>query len=195
MKISELSLADISTSNKELVNSILYDGIEDDGQNGDILFVFGSTIATKYRVPLAVELYKSNRVPKILMSGGKQEAEQMMEKAVALGVPIEDIILETESTHTIENVTKSKKVLEDTYGLLNINRILVVSTFYHMRRCHLTLKTHMPDHIEYTLCPANDQITGKDNWWKTDVGTERVMKEIQRLIYYTGERKIVDFVV
>ncbi|MDF2652313.1 MAG: hypothetical protein K0Q73_8118, partial [Paenibacillus sp.] len=52
-----------------------------------------------------------------------------------------------------------------------------------------------PDHIEYTLCAANDKSTRSDSWWQNEKGTQRVLNEIQGLIYYTRARKIIDFVI
>ncbi|MCM3127544.1 hypothetical protein ACFQ3J_12940 [Paenibacillus provencensis] len=64
MKISDMSVDRISMDNKDLLTRILFNGIEDDGKPGDLIFVFGSLSANKYRVPHAVELYKSGRSPR-----------------------------------------------------------------------------------------------------------------------------------
>lgn len=176
MKISELNSSEITPRDKELINRLLFDGIEDDGKDGDLIFVFGSLKATKYRVPLAVELYEAKRAPHLFLSGGtleKPEAVSMREKAMEMGVPAASITIETKSSNTAENVLKSKKILDEQYGLHQLKRILLVTTAYHMRRCCLTFKTHLPPHIEYTLCAANDQDTRKDNWWQSEVGTAR----------------------
>ena len=193
MKLSEINPEDITVDQAELVRRILFHGTEDDGLNGDLIMVFGSMNATKYRVPLAVELYNNGRAPLLLMSGGKSEAEAMKAKAVELGVPAGRILMETRSSNTGENVTESKRLLEEQIGLSRIRRILIVTTHYHMRRCYLTLKTHMPAHIEYTCCPADDTVTRKDNWWTNEIGTARVLKEIKGLVRYIREGKIADF--
>ncbi|MFD2699595.1 YdcF family protein [Paenibacillus shunpengii] len=198
MKISDMSVDRISLDNKDLLTRILFNGIEDDGENGDVIFVFGSVSANKYRVPHAVELYKSGRSAKILMSGGAlevPEAISMKNRAIELGVLEQDIIVETLSKNTIDNVLKSREVLDEYFGLNHIKRILIVTTFYHIRRCYLTLKTYLPEHIEYSLCPAQDKSTRPTNWWESQQGTQRVMKEVEGLIYYTKNSKIQDFEV
>ncbi|GIO36387.1 hypothetical protein J41TS12_12480 [Paenibacillus antibioticophila] len=167
MKLSELSMNHISIANRDLINRILFDGVNDDGKPGDLIFVFGSLSANKYRVPHAVDLYKSGRSPKLLMSGGaleEPEAISMRKKAIEFGVPEQDIIVEAHSKNTVDNVLRSKEVIDEYLGLQNIRRILVVTTFYHIRRCYLTLKTFMPEHIEYSLCPAQDNNTRPNNW-------------------------------
>jgi hypothetical protein len=198
MKISDISMANITVDNKDLVNQILFNGIHDDGKNGDVIFVFGSQSANKYRVPHAVALYQCGRATKIIMSGGQlkePEAILMKNKAIELGVSENDIIVESQSKNTIENVLRSKEILDEKVGLSNIRRILIVSTFYHMRRCFLTLKTYMPLHIEYSLCPAQDNSTRPNNWWENEQGTKRVISEVEGLIYYTRNKRIVDFEV
>ncbi|SDW36811.1 YdcF family protein [Paenibacillus sp. PDC88] len=198
MKISDMSLDRITLDDKDLLTRILFRGIEDDGENGDVIFVFGSVSASKYRVPHAVNLYNSGRSSKILMSGGALEVPEailMKNRAIELGVPEQDIIVETLSKNTIDNVLKSREVLDPYFGLNHIKRILIVTTFYHIRRCYLTLKTYLPEHIEYSLCPAQDKSTRPTNWWESQQGTQRVMKEVEGLIYYTKNGKIQDFEV
>lgn len=132
------------------------------------------------------------------MSGGAlevPEAISMKNKAIELGVPEQDIIVEAQSKNTIDNVLKSREVLDQYFGLNNIKRVLIVTTFYHIRRCYLTLKTYLPEHIEYSLCPAQDKSTRPMNWWESQQGTQRVMKEVEGLIYYTKNGKIQDFEV
>jgi hypothetical protein len=196
MKISQIPKELLVKENKELMNRVLFDNIADDGESGDLILVFGSVNATKYRVPLAVELYKAKRAGKILMSGGSLEGKEsiiMKENAVELGVPADDIFVETVSTNTMSNVRESRLLLENRMGLSRISRILVVSSFYHMRRCFLTLKTFLPEHIEYSLCPALDHSTRPDNWWQSESGTNRVLKEVEGLIYYTSNGRIIDW--
>ncbi len=86
-------------------------------QKADLVFVFGT------RHPEAVnrvyELYKDKLIPKILLSGGKNritsenEAKEMSQKLVELGVKENDIILEDKSTNSLENVLFSEKVIEE----------------------------------------------------------------------------------
>lgn len=192
MKISDTSQEHL---NKELMDRVLFDGIEDDGCRGEVIFVFGSLKATSYRVPLAVELYFNQRAPKIMMSGGNQdypEALAMQEKAIELGVPKEDIWVESKSSNTTENVQESMKILDEKLGLSSINRILIVTTSYHMRRSYLTLKTFMPAHICFSMCSAQDNNTRRDNWRLSRAGVDRVMKEVEGLVHYIRTGQIMD---
>jgi hypothetical protein len=174
----------------QMIN-LLFKGIEDAGETGDCIFVAGSSHAVKYRLPKAVELYKAGRAGKILFSGGVKwedhpycEALMLKHEAMKLGIPEEDILIEDLSLHTKENVLASLLVLDRAFYLHTIRRLLVVTSHYHMRRLHLTLKTYMPTWIEFTLCPVNDQRTNEDNWFTTEIGRKRVETEAKKLINY-----------
>lgn len=71
------------------------------------------------RINHAVTLYKKHYASKILMSGGTDkedntnEAEIMKTIAIQDGIPAADILLETKSTSTYENLAFSQKILED----------------------------------------------------------------------------------
>ena len=54
-KITEEDLTD------EIVDRLLFEGIEDTGENVDCIIVLGSIKATKYRVPVAINAYNAGR--------------------------------------------------------------------------------------------------------------------------------------
>jgi len=185
------------TLNREQLTQLIFGGIQDDGNLGDCIFVFGGK--TTHRVLKAAQLYKNKRAPYILVSGGsgrwdhpKPEAEWMKEHLLALGIPEEDILLECEASNTTENVVGSMMVLQKKFSLHRIKRLLIVSSPYHMRRCELTLKTYMPDWIEYSLCPDNRPYGQGYNWWKADKERKQVMKEAASLVKYVQEGILMD---
>ncbi|RDW19820.1 YdcF family protein [Oceanobacillus chungangensis] len=196
MKISQLQHEKLTD---EQMTALLYKNIKDDLEKGDCIFVLGSSKAVEYRLPKAVQLYKEGRAKKLLFSGGVvwekgglTEAELLREKAMELGIPKEDILIEKESKHTKENALASLLVLDRAFGLHNINRLLVVTTTYHMRRTHLTLRTYMPAWIKYSLCAVNDRTTREENWFQTPYGRERVEKETSKIIHYVKLGSLVD---
>lgn len=197
IRISEL---DPNRLTRQQMTTLLFEGIADDGQHGDCIFVFGSNRSLRYRLPAAVDLYQQGRAPMLLLSGGtvwpgqfnKPEAVLMRERAIELGVPPQHILTETESLHTKENVLSSLMVLDRAFMLHNVRRLLVVTSAYHVRRAHLTLKTYMPRWVQYTLCPVDDQTTKPDNWWLTPEGAKRVEAESRKLITYVRIGSIED---
>jgi len=195
-KISELEPDKLTDLH---MTELIYKGLDDDHENGDLIFVPGSSKAVEYRLPKAVELYKKGRAKKIFFSGGViwegsnlSEADLLKQKALELGVPEEDILIENLSQHTKENVLASLLVLDRAFYLHNIKRIIVVTTSFHMRRFYLTLKTFMPNWIEYSLCPVNDQTTKEDNWFMYLHGRKRVENESRKIIQYVKESVIAD---
>jgi len=181
------------------MTELIYKNLEDDNEIGDCILVPGSNKAVEYRLPKAIQLYKQGRANKILFSGGViweghklSEARLLKEKAIEQGIPEEDIIVEDISLHTKENVLASLLVLDRAFYLHNIKRLIVVTTNFHMRRFHLTLKTFMPDWIEYSLCTVNDQTTREDNWFNYPYGRKRVEMESGKLINYVKQGVILD---
>ncbi|NHN31879.1 YdcF family protein [Paenibacillus sp. S3N08] len=190
------SQIDVDNITKEQVHKLLFNDMEDDGKIGDCIFVFGSRNAVTYRVPKAVELYKEGRAAKILFTGGvfnTPESKTMKSSAIQAGVADSDIMIETRSKHTKENVISALFVLDRALGLHRIHRMLVVTTHYHMRRCLLTLETYMPDWIEYSICKVDDKVSRADNWWLHEIGTKRVLKEVRGLVKYIRQGQIKDF--
>ena len=87
------------------------------------------------RLVHAVVLFKAGKAPLIVATGGgvegaRTEAEQMRELLEVMGVPAERIVLESESRNTHDNAVYSAQLLRE----LGLERILLVTSAYHMRR-------------------------------------------------------------
>ena len=106
------------------------------------------------RISHAVDLYKAKYAPKILVSGGfdkedhASEAETMEKIAINLGVSSDDILLETSSTSTYENLLFSQKVLKSTH----LSSIIIVTEPFHAARTKLVAKKLG---LKYTISPAS----------------------------------------
>lgn len=199
MFISSIKEGDLSV---ELVDRLLFQGIEDTGENVDCILVLGSVKAAQYRVPAAVRAYKVGRTSKMMLCGGKlrdfsdgrcSEAEHMRQTALALGVVEEDIILENRSQNTVENILFAMIELQRSVWLNNVHSVLLVTTAYHMRRSLAIARYLLPAHITVIPCPANDNNTRQDNWMNTQVGTDRAKKEAMKIIDSVINGIIPDF--
>ncbi|MCB1842042.1 MAG: YdcF family protein, partial [Halioglobus sp.] len=87
------------------------------------------------RLVHAAELYKADKAPVILLSGGaprgdKHEAGQMRDVLRVMGVPAKAMLLETQSRNTAENAQFSGQLLRDR----DLQRVLLVTSAFHMRR-------------------------------------------------------------
>ena len=195
-KITEEDLTD------EITDRLLFEGLEDTGESVDCIIVLGSIKATKYRVPIAVDVYKSGRANKIMLCGGALrdfpegkfiEAEHMYKRVLELGVPQEDIIVENTSNNTVENILCALLELQRVFWLNKVNKVLLVTATYHMRRSLAIARYLFPAHINIIPCPADDDNTNRDNWMKTDKGVERARGEALNIIRCVNNGVIPDF--
>lgn len=195
MLISEIQP---ETLTREQLTRFLFDGIQDDGKNGDCIFVFGGK--SESRVKKAARLFRDNRAPWVLLTGGSArwenddtpEAEWMKARIVKLGVPEDALLLEREAANTTENVVASMMVLQRAFGLNRVKRLVVVSSPYHMRRARMTLTTYMPRWVRYSLCPDDRPYGQRYNWWKSQKERERVMKEAASIVKYVRAGILLD---
>ena len=199
MLVSQITEKDLTI---EVIDKLLFQGLEDTGENADCIIVLGSIKAAKYRVPVAVQAYKAGRARKMMLCGGKlrdfpdgkcSEAEHMCQAALELGVAEEDIVLENSSQNTVENILFALVELQRTLWLNKVRRVLLVTTAYHMRRSLAIARYLFPDHIEIIPCPANDNNTRRDNWMNTPVGVERAKGEAMKIVSSVMGGIIPDF--
>lgn len=186
----------------DVVDRLLFRGLEDTGETADCIIVLGSIKAAKYRVPAAVEACKAGRADKLVLCGGKlrdfpdgqySEAEHMRQAALEAGVAEENIILENASQNTVENIRFALAKLQRTFDLNQVRSVLLVTTAYHMRRSLAIARHLFPAHIAVIPCPANDTHTRRDNWMNTPVGIKRAKGEAMKIVRYITDGLIPDF--
>lgn len=199
MFVSSITENDLT---EEMVDRLLFRGIEDGGENADCIIVLGSLKAARYRLPVAVDAYKNGRARKIMLCGGKvrdfpegkyTEAEYMYKTALEMGVPEEDIILENTSQSTIENLLCALVELQRAFWLNKVSKVLLVTASYHARRALAIARYLFPKHIEIFPCPADDNNTRRDNWMNTPVGIKRARGEAMKLVSSVANGIIPDF--
>lgn len=167
---------------------------QDSKAKSDVILVLGRRAYTGddynpclyARVQQAVTLYNDTYAPKILMSGGtdkednKNEAETMRNIAITLGVPANDILVETESTSTYENFFFSQKIIREG----ELNSIIIVTEPFHNARAELVAKKL---DYTYTLSPTRVSPCWDDN----GLGAKwRILKEPFALVLYKLAHKI-----
>lgn len=122
---------------------ILYDGISDNGKNADLAVILGNKVnedgtlskRLEMRLETGVQLFKSGRVKRILVSGGLgkegfYEGDKMKEFLVAHAVPDSLIIVDNFGNNTrasVENTLALRKQI-------HFNSIIVVSQYFHVTR-------------------------------------------------------------
>jgi len=189
-----ININDILMDQKEIKKITDYIFLKSDYQKANLALVFGT------RHPEAVnkvfELYHNELIPKILVSGGinrvtgENEAKEMSDNLINLGMKRDDIILENKSINSLENVLFSKQVIDEKIGFNKIKKIIAVVKHYHSRRALMTLKKHFPKTIE--LIPVTYEIYGFtiDNWFDNEIGKEKVLSEWNKIPEYLAKGDI-----
>jgi len=199
MWVSKITEDDLTN---DVIDRLLFEGLDDNGASVDCIIVLGSMKAAKYRVPAAAKAFFSGRSGKMMLCGGKvrnfssgsmAEADDMYKKALELGVPETSIIIEKSSQNTIENILCSLLGLQRSMWLNRVKSVLLVTTTYHMRRSLHIAKYLFPPHISVYPCPADDTTTKRDNWMDTPEGIDRVKKEALNIIRCVDHGVIPDF--
>lgn len=108
----------------------------------DVALVFGASLYKDEPSPVFAErinhgiwLYKEGYVSKILISGGNEhygniEAEMARNYAKEKGIPEKDILIETKSRNTEENIVYSKDIILEN----GFQKVIMVSDPLHMKR-------------------------------------------------------------
>ncbi len=166
--------------------------LKDDLDTSDVIFVFGSD-STK--VPMhALQLYRNNIAPLIVVSGGfgrlsgvnqKPEADIFASVLRSNGVPEHSIIIENKSTNSGENISFSKSMLKKLGKTLS--RGVAVTTPLLSRRQKATLQKQWPEidwQIDtYTPTAVTDRLAMDD----AEEFLHLIVGEIDRLETYPGK--------
>ena len=199
MKLSEITKETLTDDD---IQKIVYDNIEDNGKSSIYGLVFGNSMLINERVSTAVDAYKTNRIKKIIFSGGNNgisnqdndvipEAMKMKNLAIKLGVSEEDILVDDTSSNSFENV-------ENSFNLIcneNISSIAIITSEFHLKRCMAIIKQKFPN-LEVILITTKVGKSHSKNWIQSDItwntGRSLATYEANLLIRYAKGNKIAD---
>lgn len=166
----------------------------------DVGIVFGGVSMIPHRVDFALKLYNDRKISKILVTGGigflnidrkRMEALKMKDYLLCKGILESDIIVESRSRSSIENVENSIKLLEkEGYDLTSVKLMLITSDF-HVRRCYEMVVKYL-GRKDIFVYGVKDGKTDIDNWKKNLYGRITILKETLLLCYYARTGKIND---
>lgn len=118
-------------------------GHSDDGSSADCAIVLGAAAwhdkpspVFEARIDHAILLYKEGRISKLILTGGHGKGAAYAESEVAQsyclkqGLPLEDLIIETQSNTTSQNFAEAKKLMR----LQKLHTALIVSDPWHLKR-------------------------------------------------------------
>ena len=93
------------------------------------------------------------------------------------GVPASAIIGEDKSSHTRDNAFLSRKAIDKRN--VDIKSALIVCKAFHARRCLMLYQMAFPN-VDIKVCPVHCYNITKDNWYKSEMGIDRVLGELAR---------------
>lgn len=165
--------------------------IDDPPESAELIMVFGDQ--RPERADRAAELFKAGYAPRILVIGGDKrntgvaEAVALRERLVALGVPESAIIAETRSLGTRENVQHSVALVEELMGWNKLGAVIIISGPAHMRRVKQVLARQIPRAVKIICCPDTGEEITADNWWQSEEGRQRVLRELEKVRTYSNQ--------
>jgi uncharacterized SAM-binding protein YcdF (DUF218 family) len=132
-----------------LALSIYFYGNNSTSVRADAAIVLGAAAWGKEPSPVfrerinhGINLYKKQQINNIVFTGGKGDGDELAEATVARnyairhGVLARDILTETQSRTTYQNLYYAKRVVKDS----NLSKFLIVSDPLHMKRSVLMAK-------------------------------------------------------
>ncbi|QMT59535.1 YdcF family protein [Legionella sp. PC997] len=172
---------------------IINNAEKDERKRADVILVLGAkayrnnsyNLCLVARVKHAIDLYKANYAPKLLFSGGTDvedginEAQTMKKIAISLGVPEKDILLESESTSTFQNLLYSKKLLQAN----QFKSIILVTEPFHAPRAILVAQ-------KLGLTVFSSPAITSACWIKNKYSSRYFLKEPFAIIFYKMKNRL-----
>lgn len=165
-------------------------------EKADCAIVFGTRHITP--IPLAAQLYHAGIVPIIVLTGGinrltgHNEAQTHFDLLRTEGVPDSAIIVEDQSTNTLENVQFALPKIAEKMDVSNIQRIIAVAKWFHARRTLMTLKKQLSASIQYYVQTYTPVDIRPDNWHLDEEKRTRVLKNWRNIPYYLEKGDIAE---
>ena len=184
--ITKLDNDNLTKDDIEKINNLMFN-FHDEITSPDLIIVLASSSIK--RIEKAVELSKKYNL-KILISGANYLSKDQMyeyEKyyiyAITHGINKDDLIIESISHNTKENIINSLKLIKDNY-----HNVIIVSSSQHLLRVKLTLEKELTKNnitnLNFYLVPSYATLVPKDTWYKESKAKEIIKGELERLIKY-----------
>jgi uncharacterized SAM-binding protein YcdF (DUF218 family) len=161
----------------------------------DLAFVFG----TRHPDPahIAAALIRREGVRYVVLTGGESRygiEEAVTHRAILAerGVRPEQVVVESASTNTLENVTLSLPLIAARIALGEVRAVVAITKWYHCRRGVMTLKRHMPDGIRYYTATYEPAGVRRAGWHLDPEARRRVLKEWYSIPFYLARGDITE---
>ena len=184
--ITKLDNDNLTKDDIDKINNLMFN-FHDEITFPDLIIVL--TSSSIKRIEKAVELAKKYNL-KILISGANYlKNDQMYEYekyyiyAITHGMNKKDLLIESTSHNTKENIINFLKLIKDKY-----HNIIIISSSQHLLRVKLTLEKELQNKkitdINYYLVPSYATLVPKDTWYQESKAKQIIKGELERLIKY-----------
>lgn len=184
--ITKLNNDNLTKDDIDKINELMFN-FHDKITSPDLILVLASSSIK--RIEKAIELSKKYNL-KILISGANYilkdkmyEYEKYYIYALTHGLNKEDLIIESFSHNTKENIINSLNLIKNKY-----HNIIIVSSSQHLLRVKLTLEKELIKNnitnLNFYLIPSYATLVPKDSWYKSIKAKEIIKGELERLIKY-----------
>lgn len=184
--ITKLDNDNLTKDDIDEINSLMFN-FHDEITSPDLILVLASSSIN--RIEKAIELSKKYNL-KILISGANYlKNDQMYEYekyyiyAITHGINKGNLIIESNSHNTKENIIYSLNLIKDKY-----HNIIIISSSQHLLRVKLTLEKELRKNnitnLNYYLVPSYASLVPKDTWYNKSKAKEIIKGELERLIKY-----------
>jgi hypothetical protein len=132
----------------------------------DVIFIPGTRIAEPAQI--AATMLDHDVASVAVLTGGinprtgRREARDHYHLLVEHGISPDRLVVEDESTNTLENVTMSLPLLQSHIG--QFSTVLAITKWMHSRRVLMTLKANRPSGIRYYANTYAPQGVTRTNW-------------------------------
>ena len=184
--ITKLDNDNLTKADIDEINSLMFN-FHDEIISPDLILVLASSSIN--RIEKAIELSKKYNL-KILISGANYlknyqmyEYEKYYIYAITHGINKDNLIIESNSHNTKENIIYSLNLIKDKY-----HNIIIISSSQHLLRVKLTLEKELRKNnitnLNYYLVPSYASLVPKDTWYNKSKAKEIIKGELERLIKY-----------
>lgn len=202
MKLSQVKMRDvILKASKDDIEEIVFEKVNTKiDKPCDVGVIFGGISMIPYRVDRGIELYKEELINKILVTGGigvfnkdrtTSEAYKMRDYLIKNGIPDSDIIVESSSKDSYQNIKNSMKILKELYNIDETTFALITSDF-HLRRCLGLFEKVLGSNSNIYGSGVKDGKTDIESWKNSLYGQRIMLTEIILLTTYVRQNRIPD---
>jgi hypothetical protein len=134
----------------------------------DLLFIPGTRLHTP--ADMAADLFRRGMAGYIVVTGGENrvtgenEAALHLARLIESGIPAQQVIVEGQSTSSLENVTFALPLIAEKVPLTSLTAIIAICKWMHSRRILMTLKRHFPPGIRYYAHTYEPEGITRENW-------------------------------